>query len=107
VFHVLSPVSFPSLCAIAQLKSKLNGYEAILGGQKYLAGDVGSISICLDHMQKYIDLDKLLVQELTLTDLFHLLNGSLVFERLELGNLEKHLNIQTQAIYLSMEVLDF
>jgi len=35
---------------IAQLESKLDGYEAILGRQKYLAGDVRSI--CLDHVQK-------------------------------------------------------
>jgi len=56
---------------IAQLDGKLDGYEAILGGQKYLAGD-----------------------EVTLADLFHLLNGSLVFERLKLGSLEKRPNIQ-------------
>jgi len=56
---------------IAQLDGKLDGYEAILGGQKYLAGD-----------------------EVTLADLFHLPNGSLVFERLKLGSLEKRPNIQ-------------
>ena len=51
--------------------------------------------------------DELLVRELTLADLFHLPNASLVFERLELGNLEKRPNIQTQVIDPSMEVLDF
>ena len=33
---------------IAQLESKLDGYEAILSRQKYLAGDVRSI--CLDYV---------------------------------------------------------
>ena len=89
---------------ITQLDSKLDGYEAILGGQKYLAGEVRSI--CLDHVQKNRS-DEQLVQELTLADLFHLPNASLVFERLKLGSLEKRPNIQRQGIYPSMEVLDF
>ena len=50
--------------------------------------------------------NELLAQEVTLADLFHLPNGSLVFERLELGSLEKRPNIQRQAIYPNMEVLD-
>ena len=50
--------------------------------------------------------DGLLVQEVTLADLFHLPNGSLVFERLALESLEKRPNIQRQAIHPSMEALD-
>jgi len=56
---------------IPQLESKLDVYETILGKQKYLAGD-----------------------EVTLADLFHLPHGSLVFEHLGLGNLEKRPNVQ-------------
>lgn len=47
---------------VSRLQIKLDGYEAILGKQKYLAGD-----------------------EITLADLFHLPYGSIVFEQLELG----------------------
>jgi len=56
---------------IPKLESKLDGYEAILGRQKYLAGD-----------------------EVTLADLFHLPHGSLLFEHLNLGNLDKRPNVQ-------------
>jgi len=56
---------------IPQLESKLDGYEAILGRQKYLAGD-----------------------EVTLADLFHLPLGNCIFEDLGLGSLEKRPNIQ-------------
>ena len=89
---------------IAQIESKLDGYEAILGKQKYLAGDVRPV--VQTSCKKYRS-DELLVQEVTLADLFHLPNGSLVFERLGLGSLEeKRPNIQRQAIYPNMEVLD-
>ena len=87
------------------MESKLDGYEAILGKQKYLAGDVRSMRF--DLVPKILS-DELLVQEVTLADLFHLPNGSLVFERLGLGSLEeKRPNVQRQAIYPSMEVLNF
>ena len=51
--------------------------------------------------------DELLVQEVTLADLFHLPNGRLVFERLALESMEKRPNIQRQAIYPNMDALDF
>ncbi|KAN0132164.1 glutathione S-transferase [Lactarius tabidus] len=51
---------------VARLEIKLNGYEAILSKQKYLAGD-----------------------ELTLADLFHLPCGMTIFDILELGGFEK------------------
>ncbi|KAN0132163.1 glutathione S-transferase [Lactarius tabidus] len=56
---------------IARLEIKLDGYEAILSKQKYLAGD-----------------------EVTLADLFHLPYGSLVFHNLQLGNLDKRPNVK-------------
>jgi len=56
---------------IAQLESKLDGYEAILGKQKYLAGN-----------------------EVTLADLYHLPYGSMVFEQLKYGSLDKRPNVQ-------------
>ncbi|KAH9992149.1 glutathione S-transferase [Russula vinacea] len=56
---------------VALLKVKLDGHEAILGKQKYLAGD-----------------------EVTLADLFHLPYGSIVFEQLEYGLLDKRPNLQ-------------
>jgi len=56
---------------ISQLEGKLDGYEAILGKQKYLAGD-----------------------EVTLADLFHLPVGSILFERIGNGNLESRPNVQ-------------
>ncbi|KAF8469882.1 glutathione S-transferase-like protein [Russula ochroleuca] len=56
---------------VALLEIKLDGHEAILGKQKYLAGD-----------------------EITLADLFHLPNGNIVFERLEYGFLDKRPNLQ-------------
>ncbi|KAI0298226.1 glutathione S-transferase [Russula brevipes] len=52
------------------LEGKLDGYEAILSKQKYLAGD-----------------------ELTLADLFHLPYGSVVFDRLGYGGLDKRPNV--------------
>jgi len=56
---------------ISQLEPKFDGYEAILGRQKYLAGD-----------------------EITLADLFHLPLCSIVFEQFALGDLDKRPNLQ-------------
>jgi len=56
---------------ITQLESKLDAYDAILGRQKYLAGD-----------------------EVTLADLYHLPTGGYVFDQLGLGGLEKRPNVQ-------------
>jgi glutathione S-transferase len=56
---------------IARLEIKLDGYEAILSKQKYLTGD-----------------------EVTLADLFHLPYGTLVFEHLKLGNLDKRPHVK-------------
>jgi len=87
---------------ISQLESKLDGYEAILSKQKYLAGNVR-----LSHprnMPKSCRYDELLVQEVTLADPFHLPNGSIVIDQLGLGSLEKRPNVQRQAIYSSLEV---
>ncbi|KAI9452199.1 glutathione S-transferase-like protein [Russula earlei] len=53
------------------LESKLDGFERILGKQKYLAGD-----------------------GLTLADLFFIPHGSIIFEKLGYGNLEKRPNVQ-------------
>ncbi|KAF8469884.1 glutathione S-transferase-like protein [Russula ochroleuca] len=55
----------------AQLESKLDGYETLLSKQKYLAGN-----------------------EVTLADLFHLPYGSIVFEELGYGSLDKRLNVK-------------
>ena len=41
------------------------------------------------------------MQSVTLADLFHCVHGSLVFELLKLGNLDKRPNVQRQAIYMS------
>jgi len=56
---------------VPQLEAKLDGYEAILSKQKYLAGD-----------------------EVTLADLFHLPHCNLVFEQLGYGGLDKRPNVQ-------------
>ncbi|KAH9056280.1 glutathione transferase [Lactarius vividus] len=56
---------------IARLNVKLDGYEIILGKQKYLAGN-----------------------EVTLADLYHLPYGSIVFDDLKLGGLDGRPNIQ-------------
>lgn len=56
---------------VARLEIKLNAYEVILGKQKYLAGE-----------------------EVTLADLFHLPYGTLIFEHLNLGDLDKRPNLQ-------------
>ncbi|KAH9977470.1 glutathione S-transferase [Russula compacta] len=56
---------------IPLLEAKLDGYEAILGKQKYLAGD-----------------------EVTVADLYHLPTGSIIFEQLQLGGLDKRPNVQ-------------
>jgi len=47
---------------VSRLQNKLDGYEAILGKEKYLAGE-----------------------EVTLADLFHLPGGSIIFEHLNIG----------------------
>jgi hypothetical protein len=44
------------------------------------------------------------VQEITLADLFHLALGSLLFEQLGLGNLDKRPNVQRRGIYPNLEV---
>jgi len=56
---------------VPQLESKLDVYEGILSRQKYLAGN-----------------------EVTLADLCHLPNGSVVIDKLGLGGLEKRPNVQ-------------
>jgi len=56
---------------VPQLVAKLDVYDTILSKQKYLAGD-----------------------SVTLADLFHCVHGSLVFEQLKLGNLDKRPNVQ-------------
>ncbi|KAI9435096.1 glutathione transferase [Lactarius indigo] len=56
---------------VDRLNLKLDGYEAILGKQKYLAGN-----------------------EITLADLYHLPYGTIVFENLNLGRLEERPNLQ-------------
>ncbi|KAI9452202.1 glutathione S-transferase [Russula earlei] len=56
---------------ISRLESKLDGYEVLLSKQNYLAGD-----------------------EVTLADLFFLPYGRVIFERLELGNLDRRPNVQ-------------
>jgi len=56
---------------LPQLERKLDAYEVILGRQKYLAGD-----------------------EITLADLYHLPNGSILFDDVKLGGLDKRPNVQ-------------
>jgi len=56
---------------IPQLERKLDAYDTILGGQKYLAGD-----------------------ELTLADLYHLPYGTAIFEQLKVVSLENRPNVQ-------------
>jgi glutathione S-transferase len=77
---------------VARLEIKLNGYEVILGKQKYLAGDVR-------HARRVSEDDVLLMgsfllQEVTLADLYHLPYGSVIFENLKLGGLDGRPNIQ-------------
>ena len=86
----------------SQLESKLDAYEAILGRQKYLAGDVRSFS--LGPCQKASGSDEHFGQNVTLADLFHLPLGSYVFGQLGLGSLEKRPNIQRQAICPSLKI---
>ncbi|KAH9977474.1 glutathione S-transferase [Russula compacta] len=59
---------------ISLLEAKLDGYEAILGKQKYLAGDIR--------------------HEVTLADLFQLPLANIIFEQLQLGGLDKRPNVQ-------------
>lgn len=59
---------------ITTFNGKLDAYEAILGKQKFLAGDVRSCHLCP------ISLALTLIQELTLADLFHLPYGVLAKE---------------------------
>ncbi|KAH9018603.1 glutathione S-transferase [Lactarius pseudohatsudake] len=56
---------------VIKLNGKLDAYEIILGKQKYLAGNV-----------------------VTLADLYHLPYGTIIFEHLKLGELEKRPNLQ-------------
>ncbi|KAI0271237.1 glutathione S-transferase [Russula aff. rugulosa BPL654] len=56
---------------VGKLEGKLDGYETILGKQKYLAGD-----------------------NLTIADLFHLPYGSIVFDQLGYGNFDKRPNVK-------------
>ncbi|KAF8265883.1 glutathione S-transferase [Lactarius quietus] len=56
---------------LERLEIKLNAYEVILGKQKYLAGN-----------------------EVTFADISHLPYGSIVFENLGLGGLDKRPNLQ-------------
>ena len=70
-----------------KLETKLDGYEAILSKQKYLAGDVRRRNKCSND--RIILMGCLLVQELTLADLFHLPYGTIIFEDLQYGGLDK------------------
>ena len=83
---------------ITQLKTKLDGYEAILGKQKYLAGDVRPFQ------NQRCRSNGLRVQEITLADLFHLPLGSIVFEQFELGDLDKRPHLQRQGICPNLEI---
>ncbi|KAH9018220.1 glutathione transferase [Lactarius deliciosus] len=56
---------------IERLNAKLDAYEVILGKQKYLAGET-----------------------VTLADLYHLPYGTIIFEHLKLGGLDKRPNVQ-------------
>ncbi|KAI0271236.1 glutathione S-transferase [Russula aff. rugulosa BPL654] len=56
---------------VGKLEGKLDGYETILGKQKYLAGD-----------------------NLTVADLFHLPYGSICFDQLGYGNFDKRPNVK-------------
>ncbi|KAI0271233.1 glutathione S-transferase [Russula aff. rugulosa BPL654] len=56
---------------VGKFEGKLDGYEAILGKQKYLGGD-----------------------NLTVADLFHLPYGSIVFDQLGYGNFDKRPNVK-------------
>jgi hypothetical protein len=47
--------------------------------------------LCGDNI---ILMDSLLLQEVTLADLFHLPSGSLVFDRIKLGNLDKRPHVK-------------
>jgi glutathione S-transferase len=78
---------------IARLEIKLDGYEAILSKQKYLAGDVSHARTLLSW-RGILLIGFLLLQEVTLADLFHLPYGSLVFHNLQLGNLDKRPNVK-------------
>lgn len=75
---------------LGQFEGKLDGYEAILGKQKYLAGDVGASSC--SKRAWLMDLTRL--QNITVADLFHLPYGSIVFERLGYGNFDKRPNVK-------------
>lgn len=59
--------------SITELRSKLDGYEAILSKQKYLAGDVRRSLLQLHFSPTPPD-----SQEVTLADLFHLPFASLL-----------------------------
>jgi len=85
---------------IARLEDKLDVLDAILGEQKYLAGDVSHSLI--PYPATLMDL----LQEITLADLFIIPVFALVFGYLGLGNLEKRPHVQRQAIHrLSMHAM--
>lgn len=66
---------------LTKLDERLNGYERILGKQKYLAGNVSisNNSFLSESHEPYIE------QEFTLADLFHLPWGTLLTEDCSIG----------------------
>ena len=90
---------------LTQLDTKLDGYEAILRKQKYLAGDVRAFKqACAERNRRS---DELFVQEVTLADLLHIPLGNVIFDQFAWGDLEKHPNVQRQVILPSPDVQDF
>jgi glutathione S-transferase len=79
---------------VAQLEGKLDGYEAILGKQKYLAGDVRSSFGTCPPPFPWVCWDLTRLQEVTLADLYHLPYGTMVIDQLGYGSLEKRPNVQ-------------
>ena len=90
---------------LVQLDTKLDGYEAILREQKYLAGDVCAFQqVCAKRNRRS---DELFVQDVTLADLLHIPLGNVIFDQFAWGDLEKHPNVQRQVILPSLDVEDF
>ena len=80
---------------LGQLEDKLDVYEAILGKQKYLAGDVRASSCqgrASAESSMLMSLARL--QNVTVVDLFHLPHGNTIFGQLGYGNLDKRPNVK-------------
>ena len=84
---------------VGKLEGKLDGYEAILAKQKYVGGDVRASLFEACPVKLSILMDLVCLQNLTAADLFHLPYGTIIFEELGYGNLDKRPNVKRWVLF--------